>query len=65
MALLLTERWQFSSFAFASVLASTERKGKCAKLAIAKTGLSNPKKRRQEKTKKLSMICRDVLLSMC
>ena len=35
----------FSSFDFASALASEEGKSKCAKLGIAKTGFSKPKKR--------------------
>jgi hypothetical protein len=35
----------FSSFAVASVPACVQGNSKCAKLEIAKTGFSNPKKR--------------------
>ena len=60
--------WEFSSFDFAGVLACRQGKGKCAKLVIAKTGLSNPKSAVGKKKLKNAprsveeSFCRDVKL---
>ena len=54
---------EFSFFDFACVSVSAKGKGKWAKLAIAKTGLSNPKRGRSKKQKNCLSKCKKRELS--